>query len=855
MDSNELRRAFGEFFVERGHTQVPSASLIPFDRTVLFTVAGMVPFKRYFLGEEPAPYQRATSIQKCMRAGGKHNDLDQIGQTLRHLTFFEMLGNFSFGDYFKEQAIPYAWELVTSVLGLEPDRLWVTVHTSDDEAAEIWRDSVGVDPGRIQRLEEDNWWQMGDTGPCGPCSEIYYDKGVEYGADGGPAFGSDERFLEIWNLVFMQFDQQSEGDLIPLPKPCIDTGAGLERIVPILQGRPSVFETDLVYPILQEAESLTGRSYGVDHRDDVGLRIIADHSRAMTFLLADGVVPTNEGRGYVLRRIIRRLVLRAQLLGARQQVVERLVTGVIDTMGDAYPELRDRRERILELATREEGRFEQTLAIGAPILNAAIESGEVRGGVAFRLHDTFGVPIELTTEIAQDRGVPVDLEGFQREMTEQRSRSRQAGLGDDEVSEQPTGALWVLESFGKTEFLGYEAEVTVGEIQFVGQEGERVAVYVDRTPFYPEGGGQVGDTGWINAAGFRAKVIDTDQPVQGVIRHWVEVIEGELAVGDSVELVVDAGRRARVRANHTATHLLQWALREVLGDHVAQQGSLVAPDRLRFDFTHWSALSADEIQQVERLIMGEVVSASGVVTQVKDKETAVREGAIAFFGDQYQDVVRVVHAGDHSVELCGGTHVGSLGEIGLFKVISEGSIGANTRRIEAVTQLAALDVVHGLERQLDALERVLPGGREALTERVEALVAKNKTLDAELGNLRQEKLRSISRELAAKRNSSWIIERVDGLNGQELRFVALELRRLEGVEVVVLASVVDHKVALVATAIDPELHPANEVLEPVASAVGGRVGPQRELALSGGREVAKLDQALAELRAGSESAK
>jgi alanyl-tRNA synthetase len=854
MDSNELRRAFREFFVERGHIPVPSASLIPFDRTVLFTVAGMVPFKRYFLGDEPAPYRRATSIQKCMRAGGKHNDLDQIGQTLRHLTFFEMLGNFSFGDYFKEQAIPYAWELVTSVLGLEADRLWVTVHTSDDEAAEIWRDAVGVDPSRIQRLEEDNWWQMGDTGPCGPCSEIYYDKGVEYGADGGPAFGSDERFLEIWNLVFMQFDQQSDGDLVPLPTPCIDTGAGLERIVPILQGRPSVFETDLVYPILQEAESLTGKSYAADHRDDVGLRIVADHSRAMTFLLADGVVPTNEGRGYVLRRIIRRLVLRAQLLGARQKVVERLVTGVIETMGDAYPELRDRQDRILELGTREEGRFEQTLAIGAPILDAAIESGEVLGGVAFRLHDTFGVPIELTTEIAQDRGVPVDLEGFQREMGQQRSRSRQAGLGDEGLSEQPAGALWVLESFGKTEFLGYEAGMGIGDVQFVGQEGERVAIYVDRTPFYPEGGGQVGDTGWINAAGFRAQVVNTDQPVQGVIRHWVDGIDGELAVGDSVELVVDAGRRARVRANHTATHLLQWALREVLGDHVAQQGSLVAPDRLRFDFTHWSALSTDEIKQVERLIMAEVVSASDVLTEVKDKDSAVREGAIAFFGDQYQDVVRVVHAGDHSVELCGGTHVTSLGEIGLFKVVSEGSIGANTRRIEAVTQLAALDVVHGLEHQLDALEKVLPGGREALVERVEAMVAKNRSLDAELGNLRQEKLRSISRELATKRTSSWIVERVDGLNRQELRFVALELRRLQGVEVIVLASVVDHKVALVAAVADPELRGANEVLGPVASAVGGRVGPQRELALSGGREVAKLDQALAELRAGFELA-
>ncbi|WP_298335233.1 alanine--tRNA ligase [Ferrimicrobium sp.] len=853
MDSNELRRAFRDFFVERGHTPVPSASLIPFDRTVLFTVAGMVPFKRYFLGEEPAPYPRATSIQKCMRAGGKHNDLDQIGQTLRHLTFFEMLGNFSFGDYFKEQAIPYAWELVTNVLGLEPDRLWVTVHTSDDEAAEIWRDVIGVDPIRIQRLEEDNWWQMGDTGPCGPCSEIYYDKGSEYGADGGPAYGSDERFLEIWNLVFMQFEQQADGGLVPLPKPCIDTGAGLERIVPILQGRPSVFETDLVYPILQEAESLTGRTYGVEHRQDVGLRIIADHSRAMTFLLADGVVPTNEGRGYVLRRIIRRLVLRSQLLGARHEVVARLVNGVIEAMGEAYPELIERRERILELGTREEARFEQTLTIGAPILETAISGGKVAGDVAFRLHDTFGVPIELTTEIAADRGVEVDLDGFHAAMAQQRHRSRQAGLGDEAMSEQVTGALWVLETHGKTEFLGYEVEEAVGEIQFVEQEATGLALYLDRTPFYPEGGGQVGDTGWIGTAGFRAKVVNTDQPVQGVVRHWIELVEGEPVVGTSLELVVDRARRAQIRANHTATHLLQWALREVLGEHVAQQGSLVAPERLRFDFTHWSSLTAEEIERIEQLIMEQVVTADTVVTEIKDKTTAVNEGAIAFFGDQYQDVVRVVHAGAHSVELCGGTHVGSLGEIGLFKVLSEGSIGANTRRIEAVTQLAALDAVHALERQLDTIKSILPGGREALAERIESLVVKSRELETQIAAMRQEELRALARTVAAQHPSRVLIERLDGLSAQELRFVALELRNRTDAEVVVLASVREAKVALVATVADSTVLNASEVLAPLAQAVGGRVGPQRELALSGGRLVDQLDRALEELRNGFDS--
>ncbi|MCI2975982.1 MAG: alanine--tRNA ligase [Ferrimicrobium sp.] len=850
MDSNELRRSFREFFVKRDHTSVPSASLIPFDKTVLFTVAGMVPFKRYFLGEEPAPFARATSIQKCMRAGGKHNDLDQIGQTLRHLTFFEMLGNFSFGDYFKEQAIPYAWELVTSVLGLEPDRLWITVHTSDDQAAEIWRDVVGVAPKRIQRLEEDNWWQMGDTGPCGPCSEIYYDKGASYGDDGGPAFGSDERFLEIWNLVFMQFDQQDSGDLVPLPKPCIDTGAGLERIVPILQGRPSVFETDLVFPILEEAQSLTGKRYGTDHHDDVGLRIMADHARAMTFLLADGVVPTNEGRGYVLRRIIRRLILRAQLLGAHTRVVEPLLLGVVATMGEAYPELRERQDRVMELATREEARFHQTLTIGAPVLDAAIEGGSVTGEVAFRLHDTFGVPIELTTEIALDRGVGVDLEGFHQAMAEQRSRSRQAGLGGDGVIEQADGALWVLETFGKTEFLGYDTDQSTGEIQFVGQEGDRMVLYVDRTPFYPEGGGQVGDTGVVIGESFRARVLDTDQPVQGVIRHWIELEEGEAEVGASVELSVDAERRAKLRANHSATHLLQWALRRVLGDHVAQQGSLVAPDRLRFDFTHWAPLTKSEIERIEEMVMGQVITAEHVVTEIKDKNAALEEGAIAFFGDQYQDVVRVVHAGPQSVELCGGTHVHSLGEIGLFKIVAEGSIGANTRRIEAVTQLGALGAVHGLERQLDAMERVLPGGRDLLVERLTALLEKNRSLEAQLSSLRQESLRTLARELGQGHDTPWIVERVDGLNAQDLRYVVTQLRQRKGLEGVVLASVTDQKVALAAAVTNPELRGANEILEPVAKAVGGRVGPQRELALSGGRDIAELDGALDALRAG-----
>jgi alanyl-tRNA synthetase len=506
MNSNELRRTFTDYFVARGHTPVPSASLIPADSTLLFTVAGMVPFKPYFLGEEPAPFPRATSIQKCVRAGGKHNDLDQIGRTLRHLTFFEMLGNFSFGDYFKESAIPYAWGLVTEALGLDPERLWITVHVSDDEAAALWRESVGVPAERIQRLDEDNWWQMGETGPCGPCSEIYFDKGERYGNPGGPAHGGDERYLEIWNLVFMQYDRQPDGSLVPLPRPCIDTGAGLERIIPVLQGQPSVYETDVVAPILEEAQSLTGRVYGRNEDADVGLRIISDHARSMTFLLADGVVPTNEGRGYVLRRIMRRLMLRAHLLGAKGRITPRLVAQVVETMGGSYPELVERERLVVDLAAREEERFFATLELGLPLLEDAIREGAVRGETAFRLHDTFGVPIELTTELAADRGVSVDLAGFDEAMADQRRRSRAGGLGLEEQAHGSEAALRVLEAHGKTEFVGYETFRAEATVLAVEEEAGARTVYLDCTPFYPEGGGQVGDTGWLRAPGVEVAI-------------------------------------------------------------------------------------------------------------------------------------------------------------------------------------------------------------------------------------------------------------------------------------------------------------------------------------------------------------
>jgi len=832
--------------VARGHTPVPSASLIPADSTLLFTVAGMVPFKPYFLGEEPAPFPRATSIQKCVRAGGKHNDLDQIGRTLRHLTFFEMLGNFSFGDYFKESAIPYAWGLVTEALGLDPERLWITVHVSDDEAAALWRESVGVPAERIQRLDEDNWWQMGETGPCGPCSEIYFDKGERYGNPGGPAHGGDERYLEIWNLVFMQYDRQPDGSLVPLPRPCIDTGAGLERIIPVLQGQPSVYETDVVAPILEEAQSLTGRVYGRNEDADVGLRIISDHARSMTFLLADGVVPTNEGRGYVLRRIMRRLMLRAHLLGAKGRITPRLVAQVVETMGGSYPELVERERLVVDLAAREEERFFATLELGLPLLEDAIREGAVRGETAFRLHDTFGVPIELTTELAADRGVSVDLAGFDEAMADQRRRSRAGGLGLEEQAHGSEAALRVLEAHGKTEFVGYETFRAEATVLAVEEEAGARTVYLDCTPFYPEGGGQVGDTGWLRAPGVEVAVRDTDEPLSGIIRHFVEVTEGVLTPGMTVHAEVDEPRRLAIRANHSATHLLQWALRRVLGEHVAQQGSLVAPERLRFDFTHWQALTTTERDEVERLVNQEITRNEQVWVELTSREQALASGAIAFFGEQYREVVRVVHAGSSSVELCGGTHVERLGEIGMCKIVSESSIGANTRRIEAVTRAEALAYVHELEHLLDELEARLPGGREQLLGRLEHTLRRSKELEASLGVLRQRYARAIAEELVATRTGPWLVEELPGMDANELRAVAQTLRR--HFDKVVLASRAENRVALVATVSPSSDEPAYELLRPVAEAVGGKVGPQAELAVSGGRHVEALDHALEELR-------
>ncbi|MDQ3306009.1 MAG: alanine--tRNA ligase, partial [Actinomycetota bacterium] len=648
MDAQALRRAFTSFFEQRGHSRVASASLIPHDPTILFTVAGMVPFKPYFLGDEQPPFPRATSVQKCVRVGGKHNDLEEIGRSPRHTSFLEMLGNFSFGDYFKDLAIPMAWELSTEVLGLDPDRLWVTVHVSDDEAEEIWRDAVGFPAARIQRLDEDNFWKMGDTGPCGPCSEIFWDKGAAHGSGGGPAHGGEDRYVEFWNLVFMQFNQRADGGREPLPKPSVDTGAGLERMLSILQGVDSVYDTDVLAPLVEQAQQVTGTVLGAGERSDVSLRILAEHARTMTFLVSDGVFPSNEDRGYVLRRIIRRAVRHAFLLGVDKVVTPELVDATVDVMGEAYPELAQNRDFVVGVVGREEERFRQTLRAGSSILDdelAAAGGRPLSGAVAFKLHDTFGFPLEVTEEVAAERGATVDRAGFDSAMVEQRTRGKESRKG------APAGAAVeayreLVEQFGTSEFTGRaENETKARVLAVIGSEDGHVEVFLDRTPFYAESGGQVGDTGTITTETGRAEVLDTTYALPGLHRHTARLVEGEIRPGQEALAGIDVDRRQAIRRNHTGTHLLHWALREVLGDHVKQQGSLVGPEYLRFDFSHYAPASPQELATVEDLANAEVLANDRVRHYETTKAQAAEAGAIAFFGDKYGDIVRVLEAG------------------------------------------------------------------------------------------------------------------------------------------------------------------------------------------------------------------
>ena len=865
--ADELRRAFLDFFVERGHTRVESASLIPHDPTLLFTVAGMVPFKPYFVGEEKPPYARATSVQKCVRAGGKHNDLDDIGRTNRHFSFFEMLGNFSFGDYFKPEAISWAWEFYRDMLGVDLERLWVTVHETDDEAAAIWRDVIGLPEERIQRMGEENFWRMADTGPCGPSSEIFWDLGEGFGEGGGPARGSEDRYIEIWNLVFMQFDAQPDGSLTPLWKPCVDTGAGLERNLMVLQGVDSIFDIDVFRPLIRAAETATGTRYGSGADDDLALRILAEHARTMTFLVSDGVVPSNEERGYVLRRIIRRAVRYAYRLGAQNTVTPALVDATVDVMGGAYPDLVKHRDVIVNVITREEERFRQTLQRGLDLLDGLLEDGDVSGEEAFFLHDTLGFPVDLTREIAEERGRRVDYDGFRARMEEQRARAREAVKADGGKESAPIELYRELvDDFGETEFTGrHEYETTDAKVLALVADGERLAqagegakvdVILDRTPFYAEAGGQVGDTGTLATGDGRTqlRIVDTQYGIPGsLVLHRAEVVRGELAEGDSVTATIEAERRDRIRRNHTATHVLHWALREVLGPHVKQAGSLVAPDRLRFDFSHFQAVTPEELDRVEALANREIITDAPVRHYETTREHAEAIGAIAFFGEKYGDLVRVLEAGNHSVELCGGTHVHALGFIGPIKIVGEQSIGANLRRIEAVTGDAAIDRIHDEERQLRRAAETLKVAPTELPDRVEQLQQQVKTLKDQLETARAREALTEAAALAADAPDGVVAARRDGLDAGDLRRLALATREAVGSGVVALVGVgPDQKKAGLAVAVSNELVDrgvsAADVAATAAKALGGGTAKNAEVVVGGGTNVDQVDEALALVR-------
>ena len=832
-----------DYFAENGHTVVPSASLIPHDPSLLFTVAGMVPFKPYFLGEEIPAFNRAVSIQKCFRAA----DIDQIGTTQRHLTFFEMMGNFSFGDYFKEGAIKFAWGLITEGFGLDPDRLWVTVHTSDDVAEELWRDMIGVAPERIQRLDEDNFWDMGETGPCGPCSEIFFDKGPQFGADGGPALGGEDRFVEFWNLVFMQYEKGAGGSLLELPKQNIDTGAGFDRVLAILNGLESVFATDLFHPLLETAARSINVRYGASEDADVAIRRIADHGRAMTFLVSDGVLPSNEGRGYVLRRIIRRAILAARRSGSEAKLCAALVDATIEKMGSAYPVLVKDRELIIEVLEREEAGFARTLRTGMSLLEEArdevIRSGSTvfPGNVAFKLHDTHGFPVELTDEIVAESGLTVAREDFDRAMAEQRARAR-AGAKTLNVADEAQYRD-LIERYGTTEFVGrdvarYSVETTVLAL-LVGEDGTS-ELFLDSTPFYAESGGQVGDTGTVVTETGRFDVLDTQNVAAGLFAHRGRV-SGEVLPGQVGVATIEPARREATRRNHTATHLLHSGLRAVLGEHVRQQGSYVGPERLRFDFSHGAGLKDEERGEIVGLVNADVVENDDVQTVQTTKQDAEKMGAIAFFGDKYGDRVRVVRAGPHSLEFCGGTHVDRLGDIGQIQIVSEASIGSNTRRIEAVSGLGAQRRTNEMEHALGAVATLLKVSSEDVVPALERLFERQRDVEKEVAALRQGQLSSVADQLHAASDAPTLVARVDGYPGEQLRSLAADLQR-RGRRAVVLVGAAEDKVSI-AVASDESLD-AQSTVKSLAALVGGGGGGSARLALAGGRDTSSIDKVL-----------
>jgi alanyl-tRNA synthetase len=869
--ADDVRRAFLDYFKKNGHTEAPSSSLVPQDDpTLLFANAGMNQFKDYFTEKRTPSFRRATTSQKCVRAGGKHNDLDNVGRTARHHTFFEMLGNFSFGDYFKADAIKFAHELLERELAIDPARLVYTVHDSDDEARQLWKKIAGVADDRVISLgDKDNFWAMGETGPCGPSSEIHYLQGADIpcpveaagGKCEGPACDCD-RWVEIWNLVFMQFEQLGPGNRRPLPKPSVDTGMGLERLCAVLQGVRSNYETDLLRPLIDRAATLSGRTFvPSDYAgESVSLRAIADHARAAAFLISDGVFPDKTGREYVLRRIMRRAVYHGWLLGVKEPFLATLAADVIARMGAVYPELRERASLIDKICSEEELRFRETLERGVGMLREHMAKGaakQIPGELAFKLYDTFGFPLDLTRVIAEQQGANVDEEAFGKAMAEQRARSEFQGSGEVAVE----GVFQkVAERVGATKFLGYDATqgaskvvalVADGaEVESVGVFSKRVAVVTTESPFYGEQGGQIGDTGVMSSAKAKLRVLDVKRPVATLWVHLVEVTEGELRVGDAVELVVDGERRDAIRRNHSATHLLHWALRTVLGEHVTQKGSLVTPDRLRFDFSHFAPLTTDEKRKVEGLVNARVRANAPAETQVLAIADAKKAGAIAFFGEKYGDTVRVVSMGD-SKEFCGGTHVARTGDIALFAVTSEGGVAQGVRRIEAVTGEGALAQLWRLEDELAQAGDVLGAGTFEVGAKASKLHEQLRERDKEIEKLRRKLASGGGRDLASEARDVGgvrvLATRADGADAKALREVADQLRDKLHSGVLVLAGVEGDKIALVAM-VTPDLTArfnAGKILGEVAKRVGGKGGGRPDMAQGGGTDPAALDAALA----------
>ncbi len=868
MTGKELRARFLTFFRERGHTVVPSSGLIPHnDPTLLFTNAGMNQFKDCFLGMEKREYVRACSSQKCVRAGGKHNDLENVGRTARHHTFFEMLGNFSFGDYFKKEAIAYAWEFLTQELKLDKEHLYVTVYTDDDEAAEIWHQQEGVPRERIYRFgEKDNFWSMGDTGPCGPCTEIFWDNGPGVGC-GKPecAVGCDcDRYMEIWNNVFMQFDRSADGTLTPLPKPSVDTGMGLERISAVMQGVKSNYDTDLLQGIIRYVEKLSGKSYGEDEKDSVSMRVIADHARAVTFLICDGVLPSNEGRGYVLRRIMRRAARHAKMLGFAQPVLYRTVDAVNGLLGDAFPELLEREEYVKKVIRAEEERFAETLDRGLAILNdevAALKKGGkqvVPGETIFRLYDTFGFPMDLTADIVAAEGFSLDEVGFEACMDRQRELAREHWKGSGE--EGIASIHKTLHNQGlRTRFVGYDEKAAYGTIIALIKEGQtlseayagdEVDVITDSTPFYGESGGQSGDTGTISTGSAHLVVKSSSKPFPDLTVHRAVIQQGTLRLGDAADLKVGVPERSSTARNHTATHLLQSVLRQVLGDHVKQSGSLVNPDRLRFDFTHFAAMTDKEISQVEELVNSYIMENSDVISREMEVAEAMESGATALFGEKYGDRVRVVRVGEVSMELCGGTHVRAAGDIGMFKIVSEAGIAAGVRRIEALTGIGAIRYVQELEEGQRRIASLLKSEGADPTEKIERLIIRQREMQREIDALQGKLNASQSADLMAG------VREVGGVkllsvkvaikDPKGLRELADSMKDRLGSGIVVLGAENDGKAHLL-VAVTKDLtgrFKAGDLIRQLAPIVGGSGGGKPELAQAGGSLPENLPEAI-----------